>query len=196
MLKLPANTKLNKQLPKKAIYAKFNLKTAARDKFDADVSRVTIINEVSPVTTTIAKGESVESFFVLLVSLKHEAFEEKNIIILSKLIEQRMVFVLEFEGGAKMAVFHGKLHQTDWMPLDELRIELQGLNFDTVWESIIVQVGGVEIEPGRTLEEQLQIDEHRRKLGKQITSLERQARAEKQPRRKFELVQEIKKLKK
>lgn len=194
MLKLPANTKLNKQLPKKAIYAKFNLKTVARATFDADISRVTIVNEVSPATTSIAKGERITSFFVMLVSLKHKAFDEKNILLLSKLIEQQMVFVLEFEDRAKLAVSHGKLHQTDWMPMDEARIELQGLNFDTVWENIIVQVGDLEIEQGHTLDEQLQINEHRRKLEKQIASLERQARTEKQPRRKFELVQEIRKM--
>ncbi|HJD76452.1 MAG TPA: DUF4391 domain-containing protein, partial [Bacteroides reticulotermitis] len=138
----------------------------------------------------------IESFFVLLVLLKHEKFDEKNIVLLSKLIEQRMFFVLQCRGRTKLAVFHGKLHQTDWMPIDELQIELQGLNFDTVWENIVVQVSGVAIEQSRTLEEQLQIDEHRQKLEKQINALERQARAEKQPRRKFELVQEIKKLKK
>lgn len=196
MLKLPTSTKLNKQLPKKAIYAKFNLKPAAREKFDADISKISIINEVSSVTTTIAKGKNIESFFVLLVLLKHEKFDKKNIVLLSKLIEQRMLFVLQSGERAKLAVFHGKLHQTDWMPTDGLQIELQGLNFDTVWENIVVQVNGVEIEQGRTLEEQLEIDEHRQKLEKQINALERQARAEKQPRRKFELVQEIKKLKK
>lgn len=195
MLKLPTSTKLNKQLPKKAIYAKFNLKPTAREKFDADISKISIINEVSSVTTTIAKGNSIESFFVLLVLLKHEKFDEKNIVLLSKLIEQRMLFVLQCSGRAKLAVFHGKLHQTDWMPTDGLQIELQGLNFDIVWENIVVQIRGVAIEQGHTLEEQLAIDEHRQKLEKQINALERQARAEKQLRRKFELVQEIKKLK-
>ena len=195
MLQLHEKTKLNKQLPKKAIYAKFNLKPAAREKFDADVSRISIINEVSSVTTAIAKGKSIESFFVLLVLLKHEKFDEKNIALLPKLIEQRMLFVLQCGERAKLAVVHNKLHQTDWMPTDELKIELQGLNFDTVWENMVVQIGGIQIEQGYSLEEQLQMDEQRNKLDKQIESLERQARAEKQPRRKFELVQEINKLK-
>lgn len=196
MLQLHEKTKLNKQLPKKAIYAKFNLKPVAREKFDADVSRISIINEVSSVTTAIGKGKSIESFFVMLVLLKHEKFDEKNITLLSKLIEQRMLFVLQYGERAKLAVVHGKLHKTDWMPTDELKIELQGLNFDTVWENIVVQIGSIQIEQGYSLEEQLQMDEQRNKLDKQIESLERQARAEKQPRRKFELVQEIKKLKK
>lgn len=67
-------------------------------------------------------------------------------------------------------------------------------NLDSVWENLIVQVGGVQIEQGNTLEEQLHIDSERVKLQKQIAMLERQARSEKQPRKKFELVQEIQQL--
>lgn len=34
MLGLPKSTEMNKQLPKKAIYAKFQMNTAAKDKVD------------------------------------------------------------------------------------------------------------------------------------------------------------------
>ena len=39
MLGLPKATELSRQLPKKAIYAKFNMNTAAKNRFDADISR-------------------------------------------------------------------------------------------------------------------------------------------------------------
>lgn len=195
MLKLPESTKLNKQLPKKAIYAKFKLKPTVREKFDADISKISIINEVSATTAAIAKGNNVESFFVLLILLKHDRFDEKNIVLLSKLIEQQMLFVLQCSEQAKLAVFQGKLYQTDWMPADDLQIELQGSNLDTIWENIVVQISGIEIEQGNTLDAQLRISEDQQKLEKQIETLERKARAENQPRRKFEIVQEIKKLK-
>ena len=47
MLGLPKSTETSKQLPKKAIYSKFNLKAAAKEKIDADISRMTIVNEVT-----------------------------------------------------------------------------------------------------------------------------------------------------
>ena len=43
MYGLPHTTEIRKQLPKKAIYAKFELKPAQRDGFDADVSRIDIV---------------------------------------------------------------------------------------------------------------------------------------------------------
>ena len=57
------------------------------------------------------------------------------------------------------------------------------------------QIGGITIDQGNTLDEQIVADEHRQKIEKEIAKLEKQARTEKQPK-KFELVQRVKALKK
>ena len=195
MLGLPKATELNKQLPKNAIYAKFQMNTAERAKIDADISRITIVNEVSPAKINIADGERVKAFFVLLVALKRKDFEDKTIITISKLIPQNMLLVLECDGEAKLATYHTKLMQTDWKRKENLFIELKGLNMDAVWENIIVQIGGITIEQGNTLDEQIAVDEQRMKIQKEIDRLTKLAKNEKQPKKKFELVQRINKLK-
>ena len=106
------------------------------------------------------------------------------------MIKQNIIFVLEYESESKLAIYHTKLMQTDWKRTDEQRIELQGLNLDKVWENIVIAVGGVNIEEGNTLDRQIETDEKRRKLEKEIEKLEKQARAELQPKKKFVLVQE------
>lgn len=194
MLGLPKSTEVSKQLPKKAIYAKFQMNTAAKEKMDADVSRMTIVNEITPDKVNIPAGEEVKNFFVLLVSLKRKDFSEKTIAMLSKLIPQNVLFILEFEGQSKLAIYHTKLMQTDWNPTATYNIELHGLNLDKVWENIVVSISGISITNGNTLDEQIAIDERRQKLEKEIAKLEKQARAEKQPKKKFALVQRMKKL--
>lgn len=194
MLGLPKETEMSKQLPKKAIYAKFQMNTAAKKKIDADISRITIVGEIAPNKVNIPTGDEVKNFFVLLVALKKKDFDEKTIVTLSKLIPQNILFVLEFEEQSKLAIYHTKLMQTDWKPTEEQRIELQGLNLDKVWENIVVAVGSVDIEQGNTLDEQIKENEKRQKLEKEIAKFEKQARAEKQPKKKFELVQQVKKL--
>ncbi len=191
MLGLPKATEMSKQLPKKAIYAKFQMNTAAKEKIDADISRITIVNEITPNKVNIPAGDEVKSFFVLLVTLKRKEFEEKTIATLSKLIPQNILFVLECGNESKLAIYHSKLMQTEWKPTIEQKIELKGLNLDTIWENIVIAVGGIDIEQGKTLDEQIIIDEKRQKLEKEIAKLEKQARAEKQPKKKFELVQRI-----
>lgn len=188
MLGLPKATELSRQLPKKAIYAKFNMNTAAKERFDADISRITIVNEVSPATVAIAAGEEVKSFYVLLVALKRKDYDERVIGQLSRLIEQNMLFVLECGDEAKLAVYHNKVMSTSWSSKDTLAVSLKGLDLDAVWQSIIVQIGEVQIEHGKTLDEQLAIDEKRVKLQREIGKLEKLARAEKQPKKKFEIV--------
>ena len=192
MLGLPKTTEMSKQLPKKAIYTKFQMNTAAKEKIDADISRITIVNEIAPNKVNIPAGEDVKSFFVLLVSLKKKEYDEKTIATLSKLIPQNILFVLEYENESRLAIYHTKVMQTVWMPTEKQKVDLKGLNLDTVWENIVIAVGRVNIEKGNTLDEQIEINDKKQKLEKEIARLEKQARAEKQPKKKFELVQRIK----
>ena len=194
MLGLPKSTEMNKQLPKKAIYAKFQMNTATKDKIDADISRIVIVNEISPSRINIPAGEEVGSFFVLLVALKKKNFDEKTIAALSKLIPQNILFVLEFEGKSKLAIYRTKLMQTDWKPTESCTLELRGLTLDKVWGNAIRSLELGVWNEELSLDENLAIHDRRSKLEKEIAKLEKQARAEKQPKKKFELVQRIKKL--
>ena len=185
MLGLPKATELSKQLPKNAIYAKFQMNTAEKAKIDADISRITIVNEVSAEKVHIAAGDQVKSFFVLLVALKKKDFDDKTIITISKLIPQN-----------KLATYHTKLMQTEWKRKEELSVELKGLNLDAVWENIIIQIGGITVDQGNTLDEQIAVDEQRMRIQKELDRLTKQAKNEKQPKKKFELVQKMNRLKK
>ena len=195
MLGLPKTTEMSKQLPKKAIYTKFQMNTAAKAKIDADISRITIVNEIAPNKVNIPAGEDVKSFFVLLVSLKKKEYDEKTIATLSKLIPQDILFVLEYENESRLAIYHTKVMQTEWKPTENQQIELQGLNLDTVWENIVKSLECGVWNEELSLDENLALHEQQEKLQKQITKLEKQARAEKQPKKKLELVQAEKKLK-
>ena len=195
MLGLPKSTEMNKQLPKKAIYTKFQMNTTTKERIDADISRITIVNEITPSKVNIASGDEVKNFFVLLVSLKRKEFDEKIISLLSKLIPQHVLFVLEYEGDCKLAIYHTKILQTKWKPIEEQKVELVGLNLDKVWENLVIAVGAIDIENNNSLDEQIIINEKRQKLEKEIARIEKQARAEKQPKKKFELAGKVKSLK-
>ena len=196
MLGLPKATELNKKLPKTAVYAKFQMDAAEKAKMDADISRITIVNEVSATKVNIAPGEKVQAFFVLQVMLKRREFNERTLIVLSKLIPQNMVLLLEYDGLAKLAVYHTKLLQTPWKDPDSLSLAVEGLTMDAVWENVIVQIGGIQVQEGNTLDQQIAQDEQKAKLEKEIARLQKQLWAEKQPKKKFELNFKIKELQK
>ena len=196
MFGLPKSTEIAKQLPKKAIYSKFELKPAQRDRFDADISRIDIVNIVSSNTVPgLKEGERVKEFYVLLVSLKQEEVDEKNIMLLSKLIKQHIVFALAYQDRVRLAVVHEKLFATDWEPLANAVLPLMGFDMDKVWENLVMAIGHFEVMEGVTIEEQITIDGEKQKIIKQIETLEKKVRLEKQPRKKYELYQQLCELK-
>ena len=76
-------------------------------------------------------------------------------------------------------------------------MHLEGLTLDAVYENFVRQIAGDVLveENGTTLKESIEQQKQREQLEKQIVALEAKIRKEKQPRKKFELVQNIKVLK-
>lgn len=195
MLGLPRRTEVNKRINKTVIYEKFQLEPKQKEAFDADVSFIYIANEISEYSVGIAKSEDTTSIHILRVIMKTKEYSDNSITRLFKLIGNKIILALEFENEVQIAVYHTKLFKTEWQPIDTATVTLNGLNLDSVYVNLITQIGNFEIEEGRVLDEQIAADEQKAKLEKEIARLERQARNEKQPKKKFELVQMIKKLK-
>lgn len=196
MYGLPISTERKQQLPKKAIYAKFDLTTAQREGFDADVDRIDIVAVVSQATIpALSEGAEVKAFYVLDVQMKCREYNAKNILLLTRLIAQNMVFALRYEDQVQFAIFHSKLFTTAWQSAEHATLPLSGMNLDTVWDEIVASIGDVTPTEGRSVAEQIVQDDRRAKLLHQIEVLERKVRSERQPRRKSELFKELKKLK-
>lgn len=197
MYGLPQTTEVKKQLPKKAIYAKFDLKSSQRESFDADIARMDIVAVVSSSTVpALGEGREVKEFYVLAVQLKHKEYDSKNIALLTKLIPQRMVFALQFEEQTQFAIYHTKLISSVWKATKEATLPLSGLNLDTVWENIVTHIGEIEVTEDNTLAEQIKVEDVRTKLKAQIASLTKKLNKEKQFNKQMEINAEIKSLKK
>lgn len=196
MYGLPTSTERKQQLPKKAIYAKFDLKTSQRESFDADITRIDIVAVVSPATVpALGEGTEVKEFYVLDVQMKRREYDAKNILLLTRLIAQHMVFALRYEDQVQFAVFHTKLFTTAWQSVEQATLPLSGLNLDAVWENMVKHIGQIKVAGDNSLATQIAEDDRRAKLLAQIATLERKMANEKQPRRKREYFEQIKKLK-
>ena len=114
MLGFPKKSELRKPLHKKVIFERLKLNTAQQERVDTDISRLYFVNEISPFSVGIAEGETVKMFHVILVSLKRKDYDERTISMLFRLIDNNMILVLEYEGESRVAIYHGKLIQTEW----------------------------------------------------------------------------------
>ena len=196
MYSLPANTLINQPLYKKTVFEKFNLKTVERERFDADISKMALVARISPATVpALAEGLEIKGFYVLQVTLKHQDYDVKNILLLQKLIPQQIIYALQYENQTQLCVFHTRLQQSDWRNTESTEIPLTGLSLDEVWENIVAVIGGLDAQAEESIEEQIINREQREKLLRRIEALEKRARTEKQTRKKYELHQQIIKLK-
>ena len=204
MFGLPASTEINQPLYKKTVFEKFNLKTVERERFDADISKMALVARISPATVpALAEGQEIKGFYVLQLHLKRKDYDVKNILLLQKLIPQKIIFALEYDsspmGGGRegaFCVFYTRLQQSDWMPTEEATIPLNGLSLDDAWNNIVATIGGLDTQANESIEEQIINCEQREKLLRQIEQLEKRCRTEKQTRKRYELHQQIQELKK
>lgn len=198
MFNLPKKTEIKKIIPKKLIFDKFRkeLSGSKKTKFDQDISRITIINEISEDSVNVRKTEEVSRIFVIKIDLKNKNYDNSNILLISKIINQKLLIALEFEEEFKLVVFESKLIQGDWKKEEEINLKIEGLNLSNVWENLVKQIGDIELEEGNNLAQQIEINEEREKLKKLIEKTEKKMRREVQSKKKFEIFQELKKYKK
>ena len=190
MLGLPESTKVNKILYKNKLFEYMKLKTSEKEKFNQDIKKIRICNEISSRTINIPEGNEVKSFFFIEVELNNQDYNKDNIIILNKFIPQNIVFVITYEDKIKLAVFRQKFFEGEWLDSD-FKLKLNGLDIESIYENIIVNIGKINISEEKSLDEQIKIDEEVEKINKKIEQLKRKMYIEKQPRKKFELKREI-----
>ena len=197
MFGLPVTTAINQPLSKKAVYEKFNLKAAERERFDADISRLVIIHRIDAGTIpAVQSGKEVKSIWILAVLLKRQNYNPKNIEMLFKLIPQRMILALQFGDETQLAAFDGMLVTSSWQKTEEHQLALKGIDLDSVWNNLVAQVANVVVAEGKDVREQIEENARQEALQKKIAAMEAKARKEPQRHRKTELFEEIQKLKK
>ena len=197
MFNLPKSTELNRFIPKKAIYDKFKPTTAERKLFDDQINKITIVGEISNKTVNISVGEEVNAIYILLITMKTKECDKKNIALLSKLIDQKMLFALKYENEVQFATYRaGRVLISEVKLFDSVELKLNGLDLDSIWDNLIATIMGISLTKGKVLDETIVENEEKTKLMKQIAVLEKKAMNERQPRRKWELADKLNKLKK
>lgn len=209
MLGFPQTTKFNKRIPKQKFYENMEVSPILKRVFVEQIRLIHWRNKLAASTMNIAPGEKVTEIEVIEINLTGPQLSEAVLRQIDKEIPYHILFILSFDGkvqawtghkeaaeGGNKAFKVNKYYHTEWMPEEELKLKIEGLNLDAVWENLIIQVGGVEVGQGKSLDEQIQLDDQKAKLQREIEKLEKQARNEKQPNKKFELVRQAKALKK
>ena len=210
MLGFPVSTEFNKRIPKQKFYENLDVSATLRRVFVDQIRIVYWRNKLAASTLNIAAGEAVTEIEVFEVRLNEPLLDEAVLKQIDKEIPYHLLFILTCDGkaqawiGYKEAAASGsnafkvnRYYHTDWMPEDELQLRIDGLNMDTVYESLVRQIAGDKLlsETGESLKESVERDEKKKQLEKQIAALEGKMRSEKQLNRQMEINAELKRIK-
>ena len=210
MFGFPGSTEFNKRIPKQKFYENIEVSSSLRRVFVEQIKIVYWRNKLAVSTLNIASGESVTEIEVFEVRLTEPILEETVLRQIDKEIPYHILFILTCDGkaqawiGYKEAAVSGsnafkvnRYYHTEWMPENELRFSIDGLNMDAVYENLVRQIAGeiLQTNSNESLKDSVERDEERRRLEKQIAALENKIRKEKQLNRRMEMNTELKRLK-
>jgi len=198
MLDLPEATAIKKMIPKTKVFEHFaaTLSPRRRRAFDSEISRLTLVHEISSHSLNLKEGKQVSAIFVMLINLRTKNFSARSIETAARLFKQKLLMVLEADGCYRLAIDQNGLVMGDWTNLEDLHVTLDGLDLDQVWRSLVEQVAGIHTFPGRTLDEELALEAQKKKLEKEIGQMEKKVYNEKQFNRQVELNAVLKELRK
>ena len=201
MLGLPVSTEFNKRIPKQKFYENIAVTPAMKRAFVEQIRIIYWRNKIATTTLNLAAGEQV-------TRLSAPELDESVLRQIDREIPYHILFLLEYEGryravigykeaaAGKTAFKVDRYYSTDWLDEDDLPVHLEGLTLDAVYESFVRQIAGDALGTGEStsLKDSVEQQKQREQLEKQIAALEAKIRKEKQPKKKFELVSELKQL--
>ena len=210
VLGLPMNTEFNKRIPKQKFYENIAVTPAMKKAFVEQIRIIYWRNKIATTTLNLAAGEQVTEIEVFEVRLSAQELDESVLRQIDREIPYHILFLLEYEGKYRAVIGYkeaaadktafkvDRYYSTDWMDEDDLPVHLEGLTLDAVYENFVRQIAGDVLGAGEntSLKDSAEQQKQREQLEKQIATLEAKIRKEKQPKKKFEMVQQAKVLQK
>ena len=209
MLNLPKSTEFDKKIPKQKFYDKIEVSPEAKRALVEQIKEIRWVNKLSPDTLNLQPGTKVTELEVFLIHLKEQDLDERVLRQIDRELPYHLLFLLEYEKQYKAVIGYkeaaeagtaafkvNRYYATAWGNEAELRLELCGLDIDAVYEGYVRHIAGAALTgtQGSDLRESVESAAQQEKLERQLVTLDAKIRKEKQPKKKFELVQERKKL--
>jgi hypothetical protein len=197
MIDFPEATRVHRRMPKEAFYKRLTLTTVLKEKFVSDVDRIFVENSLTMENLRLGKESDIKEILLLTITLKKKEFDGKVVEAIARQNPHKLVFLLIYEGERQLALYHGKLYRSPWMPESETNLTARGFSLEEIWNGFIEQIAlyeeRVAAVDGLTIDQRLARQEKIAKLEKQIQKTEAAAWKETQPKKRFDLYSRLQK---
>ena len=209
MIVFPMSTLVGKPVPKTAFYRNLEVNAKMKQRFVDSVESITWTAKLVPSTLSVADGKTVHEIAVLRIELKGETVPTDVLVFIDRQMPRHTLFLLQHDDAFCLLVNYKEWHdaantrfdivktfQTGWTSADKLSLSLDGQDMDAVYSAIVKQVAGADItSEAKDIHTAVAQTKEQEALRQKIAALEAKIAKERQPKKKFELHQQLVKLK-
>jgi len=211
MLGLPKATEFNRRIPKSKFYENINITTSLKRLFVDQVKNIFWRNKIASTTANLSEGQYVTEIEVFEINLNSSQVDIDLLKSIDSVIPYHILYILEYNGKYQAWIGYkentniekkiskvDRYYHTVWLEETELIVKLEGINLDDVYENLVRQIAGNQLQSNNfseSLKHSVERDKEIEILQKQISILQNKIRKEKQLNKQIEMNTELKKLK-
>lgn len=195
----PHSARYGKAVPKTKFYEHGKVNTAVRERFVAEVQRITWAYKLAESTINLPGSAAVPEIQVFEIEAKGDDVSDVVLAAIDKAVKTPIIFELSRAGGVRLAVAHkatarpGAYFTTPWLPAESDRAPLPtAISIPSLYSALLTPLVPVVAHVGEDVGAIAERVEVARKLEREIATLERKIRNEPQLNRKVELRRALK----
>lgn len=208
-LKFPRTTIVDKPVPKNAFYKHLEVNAKMKQHFVDDVVSIHWLYKLAPSTINVEDGKLVHEIVVFSAVLKSKDCPDDVFLFIDQNMPRHVVFILEYDNRYKVLLNYKewkdgqngpfriiKTFVTEWLTDNQLLLTLEGQNMDALYESIAGQVSGFGTKKAEDTKRIVELEGLIDKAKRDVESIQKRIRNERQLNRQMELNGEARGIKK
>lgn len=209
ILNFPTTTIVNKPVPKNAFYGRSS-DSSLREFLTREFEGIIWLYKLVPATLNVEDGEHVHEIDVFYCRMKEEQYSIKPFCAMDELLPRHTFFVIEYGGKFDLLMHHKEMSvaqgEQKWkcgvselkrnIRIDGDTLNIQGQSMDAVYNGLLSLISGLSASTREEYKEQVDLRKQIESIQRQIVSLQKRIKAEKQFNRQMELNTEVRQLRK
>ena len=199
-LKFPPTTIVGKPVPKNAFYKHLEVNAKMKQHFVDDVASINWLYKLAPSTINVEDGKLVHEIVVFSAVLKDKDCPNDVFLFIDRNMPRHVVFILEYDNRYKVLLNYKawkdgqnsqfdiiKTFATDWLTAERLLLTLEGQTMDALYEAMAGQVSGFGTRKAEDTKRIVELEGLIDKAKREVESLQKRIRNERQLNRQMEL---------
>lgn len=195
-------TIVNVKVPKKSFYENLTVSAANKRIFVDQINAIYWRYKLTADTLAVAPSEMIDEIEIFEIELTTKNFDSSILRLIDRGIPYHTIFILTYEGESQLWIAYkektssdslsvGNYYHTGFVLSESVNLSADGLTLDDVYSALFYQVSGIQKDFSKSLKDVIMEHEQRLKLTREIERLEKQLKRETQPKKKFDLHQQI-----